>query len=160
MPATGSQASVVQGFWSSGLSGVPAWQTAEALQSSAPLQTVVSAQAVPAGTGTCAVPVTGLQLSAVHGLPSSMFDGVPSTQTPVALQSSLPLQRSASAQAVPEGSGIWATPVTGSQESAVQGLPSSTGGGVPGAQVPAPLQISLPLQALASLQLVPAETGT
>ena len=159
-PATGSHSSRGQGFWSSGLGGVPGWQTAEALQSSAPLHTVLSAQLVPGGSGAWATPVAGLQLSAVQGLPSSMVDGVPTTQTPAPLQSSVPLHRSASAHEVPAETGLWATPVTGSQLSAVHALPSSTMGGVPALQLPAPLQISLPLQAFASLQLVPAETGT
>jgi hypothetical protein len=38
----------------------------------------------------------------------------------------------------------------------VHALPSSTGSGVPGAQVPEPSHVSLPLQALPSEQPVPA----
>src|SRR4051812_42866068 len=46
---------------------------------------------------------------------------------------------------VPE-MGVWETPVTGSHESAVQGLPSSMTGEVPGEQEPL-WQLSAPLQA-------------
>ena len=61
------------------------------------------AQEVPLGTGMCCTPLCGLQLSAVHGLPSSIGGAVPGVQTAVALQSSAPLHTLASLQLVPAG---------------------------------------------------------
>ena len=49
-------------------------------------------------------------------------------------------------------------PISGSQVSVVQGLPSSQLGGTPGEQMPA-WQISLPLQTVASAHVVPLSTA-
>jgi len=158
MPVTGSQLSVVHGLPSSIEGGVPARQVPEALQVSAPLQTLASAQDVPAETGVCLTPVTGSQLSAVQGLLSLTDRGVPAMQVPAALQVSLPLQTLASAQDVPVATGVCLTPGTGSQLSAVQGLPSLVATGVPGAQVPL-WQVSVCVQTLLSVQLLPFVLG-
>ena len=158
-PLTESQASVVHGLPSSVVSGVPGIQEPDPLHVSAPLQILASAQDVPASTALCVTPLTESQLSEVQGLPSSNVGGVPRTQVPPALQVSLPLQALPSEQGVPTATGLCATPVTGSQLSAVQGFWSSIVNGVPGIQDPDALQVSLPLQTLLSAQDVPAATG-
>jgi hypothetical protein len=126
---------------------------------SAPLQTSASAQLVPTETETCFTPSAGSQLSEVHGFWSSVSGGVPEVQAPAASQTSAPLQRLESEQVVPGGTGKCCTPAAGLQLSAVQGLPSSSGGGVPELQVPVALQVSSPLQRSASSQRVPAGRG-
>ncbi|MDD9938692.1 MAG: hypothetical protein OXT09_34090 [Myxococcales bacterium] len=63
-----------------------------------------------------------------------------------------------SSQARPT-SGVWKTPLTGSQPSIVQGFSSSTAGAVPDTQAPAPSRVSSPLQASPSAQAVPAAAG-
>ena len=138
---------------------VPAVQTPVALQISLPLQALPSEHEVPAATATWVTPATGSQLSVVHGLLSLVGGGVPAIQTPEPLQTSLPLQRLLSAQEVPAAMGVCVTPVTGSHVSAVHGLPSSTGGMVPGKQVPVASQAPTPVQMLPSVQGVPGETG-
>jgi hypothetical protein len=75
---------------------------------------------------------------------------VPATQLPLASQLSEPSQRSASAHEVPAPAGVCVTPAVASQASIVQGLSSSSSRGVPGAQAPAPLHTSAPLQRLPS----------
>src|SRR5690349_16877675 len=72
-PATASQESVVQATESSQLSGVPGLQ-APAKQASAPLQTVLSAQARPS-IAVCLQPATASHESAVHTLWSSQSSG-------------------------------------------------------------------------------------
>ena len=94
----------------------------------------------------------------MQGLPSSQFSGVPAVQVP-AWQVSAPLQTSPSAQEVPSATGVFWHPSTASQESAVQGLPSSQFSGVPAVQVPA-WQVSDPLQTSPSAQDAPSATGT
>lgn len=101
-----SQLSVVQALPSSRDGGAPALHTPEALQVSAPLQKFPSAQVTPAATGSWRTPVAGLQLSVVHGLPSSTVGGVPAAQDADALQVSEPLQRFPSEQAVPGVTGV------------------------------------------------------
>jgi hypothetical protein len=157
-PLVGSQASVVQGLPSSMVRGVPGSQVPPELQVSAPLQTLLSEQLVPAATGVCFTPFVGSQASVVQGLPSSTVRGVPGWQVPLKLQVSAPLQTLPSEQLVPAATLVWVTPFTGSQASVVQGLPSSTVRGVPGWQVPLELQVSVPLQTLPSEQLVPVVT--
>lgn len=159
LPVAGSQASVVHGFPSSMVGGVPGAQVAPALQVSLPLHALPSEHEVPMATGVCVMPTDESQPSVVHGLPSSIVGGVPAIQNPEPLQVSVPLQILASAQEVPAATGLCVTPLAGSQLSAVQGLPSSSVGGVPARQVPLALHVSLPLQALPSEQDVPAATG-
>jgi len=87
-------------------------------------------------------------------------NAVPARQVPAAEQTSLPLQTFASLQLAPAARGVWVTPATTSHASTVQALPSSTTGGVPGAQKPAALQVSAPSQTVAFAQLVPAAFAT
>src|SRR5207248_843747 len=122
----------------------PAWQV------SSPLQALPSEQEVPSATGTCVHPITGSQASAVQGLPSSQLGAGPATQA-AARQVSSPLQAFPSEQEVPSATGAWVHPATGSQASAVQGLPSSQLGDGPATQAPA-RQVSRPLQAFPSEQ--------
>src|SRR5215472_11958925 len=58
----------------------------------------------------------------------------------------------------PTGLPSCAQPLIGLHESWVQGLPSSQSRAVPGSQVPAPSQVSLPLQTVASGQGEPADS--
>jgi hypothetical protein len=104
-------------------------------------------------------PVTGSQESVVQGLLSLTTGGVPAVQVPLALHVSAPLQALLSVHEVPAATGVCVTPVAGEQLSVVQGLLSFTTGGVPAVQVPLALQISAPLQALPSLQVVPFGFG-
>jgi len=158
-PVVGLQASSVQGFSSLIVGGVPALQEPLPSHVSVPLQRSPSPQLVPSATGSFETPVTGSHASIVHGFESSTSDGAPATQVPEGSQTSGPLQRSASAQLVPSGTGSWWIPATGSQLSAVHALESSSAGGVPGLQMPVALQTSAPLHTFASAQLVPAGSG-
>ena len=124
-----------------------------------PLQKSPSEQLVPGGTAACATPVVGLHVSVVQGFASSSRGAGPGVQTPAALHASIPLQAFPSEQFVPATTGTCETPVVGLHASVVHGLPSSSDGDEPAAQVPAPLQVSVPLHALPSEQLVPAATG-
>ncbi len=131
-PSTGSQESTVHGLLSSIGGETPVWQVPAPLQVSSPLQTFPSLHAVPARMGVWATPVAGSQESVVQGFPSSRTGAVPAWQVPAPSQASSPLQVLLSAHEKPAASGVWTTPEMGSQESAVQGFPSSTCGGVPG----------------------------
>jgi hypothetical protein len=92
----------------------------------------------------------------VQGLPSSRLGRLPPTQLPAPSQISLPLQTLLSAHDVPAATGACATPAAGSQESVVQGLPSSITGAVPDRHCPEALQVSFPLHALPSEQEAPS----
>jgi hypothetical protein len=99
-----------------------------------------------------------LQVSSVHGLPSSQTRGW-LWQACDAVQCSFSVHRSVSTQSAstlqqPATDECW-QPLAWAQESVVQGLWSSQFGGVPGPQTPA-LQRSRPLQRLPSPQLVPS----
>ena len=94
----------------------------------------------------------------MHEFPSSTAGAVPARQVP-AWHVSEPLQRLLSAHEAPFARATCFTPSTGSQESAVQGLPSSTDWGVLGVHAPLALHCSTPLQAFESAQLLPAGTG-
>ena len=118
-----------------------------------------SVQVVPLGTARWTHPVTGSQESTVQTFRSSQFRGAPGTQVPVALQSSFPLQRLPSGQGVFAGKFVKTQPDAGLQESDVQGFESLQTSGVPERHTPAPLQVSVPLQTLASVQKEPAGVG-
>jgi hypothetical protein len=96
------------------------------------LQALVSVQpggVEPLASAVKAHPVVGLQLSAVHGLPSLQTSGFPGWQVPSESQVSAPLQTLPSEQEVPKATGLWKqAPLA--QPSAVQTLPSSQLGGV------------------------------
>src|SRR5262245_15106190 len=103
-------------------------------------------------------PVAGLHASVVHGFRSLQLTGTPAAQAPLR-QVSLPLQAFPSGQGVPSATATCAhVPPGATQESLVQGLPSSQLGGVPAAHSP-PWQVSRPLQALPSEQAVPLATA-
>ena len=159
-PLAGAHASVVHGLLSFTVGAVPATQVPVALHVSAPLQALPSEQLVPVLTGVCVTaPVELLQASVVHGLPSSVATGVPVAHAPAALQVSAPLHALPSEQLVPVATGVWVTPVEGLHASVVHELPSSVATGVPATHVPLALQVSVPLQAFPSEQLVPALAG-
>jgi hypothetical protein len=80
------------------------------------------------------------------------------SQEPAPSQASAPLSELPSLQLVPAGNSSWLMMPPGLQASAVQALPSSVGNGVPGKQVTAE-QVSAPLQASPSLQLVTTTTA-
>jgi hypothetical protein len=134
-PLTALQLSVVHAFESLQLSAVPAAQT-PAWQVSAPLHTVPSAHDVPFATPVCWQPKVGSHVSVVQTFESLQLRAVPAAQTPL-WQVSAPLQTFASAQDVPLLTVTFRQPVTGSQLSVVQALPSLQLGGVPAVHVPA-----------------------
>jgi hypothetical protein len=80
-PDSGAHVSVVHGLPSLQLGAMPALQTPPT-QVSAPLQRLPSVHEVPLATGVVWQPAVGLQLSAVHTLPSLQVSGVPAVQTP------------------------------------------------------------------------------
>src|SRR5262245_4385408 len=89
-----------------------------------------------------------------------LVGGGPATHIPAPLQVATPLQGSPSSHSRPNGAGSCATPVDGSHESIVHGLLSSGTGGAWGSQVPAPSQVSSPLQrSPSSSQPVPLAYG-
>jgi hypothetical protein len=157
-PVCGLQLSVVHGLPSLQLTGAPAAQR-PAWQVSAPLQALPSEHEVPSASGACAhVPVAGLQLSAVHTLPSSQLSGVPAAHTPF-WQVSAPLQALPSEHEVPLPTAACThAPVCGLQLSLVQGLPSLQFCGVPAVQAPF-WQVSAPLHGLPSEHEVPFATA-
>ena len=144
-PASESQLSSVQGFSSSQTGDSPAWQTPSA-QASSPLHASPSEQG--SVLATFAQPVSGSQLSSVHGFSSSQTSAAPPTQAPSAQVSST-VQTSPSSQ----GSvfGALTQPVSESQLSSVQGFSSSQVGASPGRQAPSS-QTSTPLHASSSEQ--------
>jgi hypothetical protein len=155
-PESGWHESVVQALASSQLSGVPAAHT-PAWQVSAPLQTLPSTHGVPLSTGLLEHPKMGSQPSVVHTFESSQLRAVPAVHRPT-WQVSVPLQTLPSLHGVPLTTGPFAQPVTGSQESIVQALPSLQLSGLPVVQVPV-WQVSAPLQTLPSVHEVPFVTG-
>jgi hypothetical protein len=107
----------------------------------------------------CWGPVSGSHHSTVQGSLSSAVAGVVPTHSPLALHS--PAVQTSLKQAVPSATGEYATtPVSGSQTPVEHGFVVSIGTGVPAVQLPAPSQVSLPLQRSKSLQLEPAERAT
>src|SRR5439155_1019499 len=142
-PFAASQESSVQTLPSSQLGAVPGLQV-PAPQTSRPLQTVPSSHGLVLFV--CWQSVAGWVGSSVQTLPSSQLGAVPGLQVP-------PPQTSRPLQTVPSSHGLvllvcW-QPLTASQESSVQMLPSSQLGAVPGLQVPPP-QTSRPLQTVPS----------
>jgi hypothetical protein len=129
---------------------VPAWQV------SSPLHTVPSGHGVSFATAVFWQPRTALQLSVVHTFPSLQLRAVPAVHVPP-WQVSAPLHTVESAHGVPFATGVVSQPVTGSQESVVQTLPSLQVSGVPAVQVP-PWQVSAPLQTVPSAHDVPFVT--
>ncbi len=127
------------------------------LQACAPLhtpapQTSPPLQPLPSSHGAVLLaktqPLTGSQLSVVHRLPSLQGIAAPATQLPPTHRSP-PVQTLPSEQAAPLL--VVTQPLTGSQLSLVQTLPSSQGTAVPGLHWPA-AQRSLLVQALLSVQ--------
>ena len=165
-PSTASQLSDVQELASSQLGALPGWQTEMPVpplsrQVSWPLHTVLSSQAAPLARLVCEhgfwpIGVDELQMSFVHGLLSLQSGATPATQPPLPLQVSTPLQALPSEHTVPTERFVNTQPEAALQVSEVQGLPSLQTSGVPAAQVPAAVQISLPLQASPSEQERPA----
>jgi hypothetical protein len=84
----------------------------------------------------------------VHGLLSLQITGADGTQAP-ATQTALAVHASPGAQGL--SLGVYVQPLSATQTSSVQGLPSSQPTGTPGVQLPLP-QMSLAVQALLSSQ--------
>ena len=151
-PVTGSQMSVVHGFPSSQLRDDPAVQVPDR-HVSAPLHTLPSLHEVPFASAVRRHPLSGSQVSVVHGLLSLQLSPVPARQMP-AWQVSAPLHTLPSLHEVPFASAACWQPASGSQASAVHGLLSLQSRAVPAAQTPN-WQVSAPSQALPSLHEVP-----
>ena len=119
---------MVQAFVSSGhVTGVPVQVPFEHV--SPVVQTLLSLHAAP-DAGVCVQPLAGLHESAVHGLPSSQFAGVPPRHAPL-WQVSAVVQGLPSSHAPPEEGVLLQEPVAGLQLSEVHGLPSLQFFGVP-----------------------------
>jgi len=125
------QASSVQGLPSEQGSALPGVQ-APAVQISPNVQTLPSEQLAVVSLWT--QPLTGSQVSAVHGFRSSQLATEPGTHAP-------PLQMSPTVQPLlslqPSLFSRNVQPAARSQESVVQGLPSLQGSDAPGAHTPA-----------------------
>lgn len=126
-PLVKSQTSAVHGFKSSQLTTAPARQLPLPSHLSPFVHGLPSSQLAPM-TGVNRQPLTLSHWSVVHGLPSEHFLAVPA-HVPL-LQVSLTVQAMPSSHA-PLKVVYLQTPVTPSQTSAVQGLPSSQTTGVP-----------------------------
>ncbi len=124
------------------------------LHTSPPVQPLLSLQSVVLLVNL--QPLTALQLSSVHGLPSLQTTPVPATQTP-------PLHASPTVQTLPSLQGavlaLLAQPAIGSQESSVQTLLSLQALALPGTQTPA-LQASPTVHTLLSVQTAALATLT
>jgi hypothetical protein len=120
------------------------------------LQSVLTVQGTHPGIAVCVQPLTALQPSTVHALPSLQLGAVPGRQVPT-WHVSVPLHWSASTHGVPLVTGVCLQPTAGSQVSAMQGLPSLQLGGTPATQT-ALWQVSVPLHLFASGQMVPFGT--
>jgi hypothetical protein len=155
----GLHESVVQGLLSFTVGAAPATHAPEPLHVSAPLHAFPSLQESPAARFTCTTPTVEMQVSLVHGLPSSTVGGVPGRHAPSPLQVSAPLHAFPSLHEVPADKGACITPRMGLHESLVQGLLSSTVGATPATQAPEPLHFSRPLHAFPSLHEDPAAIG-
>ena len=179
-----SQLSVVHGFPSSQLRGVPSRQMPPR-QASFTVQKEPSSHGVVSGTAGCmqvlpeqtsvvhgfpssvhdpvrgvkTQPLTGLHESVVHSLPSLQIRGLPGWQCAAASQVSPTVHWLLSLHGVPAAAGVcgW-QPATGSQGSRVQGLLSLQLSGRPRRQVPAS-HTSSPLQMLPSEHDTPLGTG-
>src|SRR5438132_14137811 len=103
---------------------------------SAPLHTLPSLHEVPFTTAGCRQPVTGSQVSVVHGFPSSQLSAVPEVHTPDR-HVSAPSRTLPSLHEVPFASAVCRQPFSGSQASAVHGLLSLQLSAVPAPQTEA-----------------------
>src|SRR5205814_1702021 len=117
------------------------------------LHTLPSLHEVPLTTAGCRQPVTGSQVSVVHGLLSLQVRDAPAVQRPDR-QVSAPLHTFPALHEVPLGTAVCRQPATGSQVSAVQGLLSLQLRPPPAVHTPA-WQVSTPLHASPSLHEVP-----
>jgi hypothetical protein len=122
-PVLGLQVSAVQGLPSSQLVG-PSPVQVPAMHRSI-VQALPSLQTFVWSVTWTHPPFTGSHESSVQGSPSSQVGGGPPTQTP-SLQASFAVQALPSSQDA--ALGAFMQPSTGSQESSVQGLPSSQSG--------------------------------
>jgi len=126
-PLFGSQASVVQGFWSSQVGGAPPLQ-APATQASPSVHALASSQVTPSASGTKAhAPAT--QLSDVQAFLSSHSESTWHEHVHAPPPHAPPEQASPDVHAMPSSHvaafGKWTHPVAASQLSSVQALPSS-----------------------------------
>jgi hypothetical protein len=146
-PTSALQESLVQGLLSLQTSAGPPVQTFEA-------QTSFVVHLFPSSQGcvfaVCAHPPWAEQVSSVQGLPSSQFVAPVDTHAP-AVQWSPLVQASLSLQALAFAL-VNTQPVAGAQVSFVQALLSLQTVAAPPVQVPAPLHLSLVVQAFPSSQ--------
>lgn len=129
---------------------VPFWQVSPVVQ------VLPSVHTTPV-VGVNTQPEAGAQLSVVQVLPSSHVGAAPPTHVPPK-QLSAVVHALPSEQFTPSLPGACAQPLAMSQESTVQGLPSSQLTPVPWQNLAT--QVSLLVQALPSLQAVPAATAS
>jgi hypothetical protein len=130
---------------------IAGWQPSVALHFSWPLQMLLSWQLASFGKWT--QPTEAMQVSTVQETLSAQFNAVPAWQPSVALQVSMPLQRSPSLQSALTGVNEQA-PVFGLQSSTVHGMLSLQTTGAPGTHFPPGTlvsHVSTPLQASPSL---------
>jgi hypothetical protein len=131
-----------------------------AVQTSPSVQRLLSLQAVPSAAGVWAeqTPVAGKQVPATWqaSVATGQVTGLPPTQAP-AWQVSAVVQALPSLQEVPLAAGVWAehTPVDVLQVPGTLQVVAVQTTGAPPEQVPRPLQVSVVVQALPSLQEVP-----
>ena len=141
---TSSQESSVQPTPSSATGSVLSWQSRVASQLSTPVQNSVSSQSA----SLTALTITSLassQESSVQPTPSSASGSALSWQPRVASQVSTPVQNSVSSQSA-SLTALTITLLTSSQESSVQGTPSSAFGSALSWQPSTASQLSTPVQ--------------
>jgi hypothetical protein len=135
-----------------------------AVQTSPSVHRLLSLQVVPFGALVWAehAPVAGTQVPATWqaSVATGQVTGLPPTHAP-AWQVSTVVQALPSLQVVPLGAGVWAehTPVDVSQVPGTLQVVAVQTTGAPPVHVPRPLQMSVVVQALPSLQEVPAGAG-
>ena len=152
LPSPGLQLSIVQAWPSSQTLAVPGWQL-PAVHLSAWVHLLPSSQGAALGAATHA-PLAASQLSWVQTFLSSQALAAPGLHTPAEHKS--PWVQSLASLHWAELATLEQTPLSGSQASLVQGLPSSQPLAAPGLQVP-PAQTSPLVQALPSVQVAVLE---
>src|SRR5688572_22614111 len=160
-PLAGLQVSSVQGLPSlTGVTGLAPTQAPVLSQESVWVQALPSEQVLLVSTVETVLPLAGLQVSSVQGLPSlTGVTGLAPTQAPVLSQESVWVQALPSEQVLLVSTVETVAPLAGLQVSSVQGLPSLTGvTGLAPTQAPVLSQESVWVQALPSEQVLLVST--